>query len=123
MRVRTGKRITNIGLGAAVALVLLFLMAPALVVIPLSFAGTSMTRFPPPEFSLDTYRRFFSGPGWLNSTYFSLQMAGAVMVLATIIGTITAYGMTRLSGGAKRALSIVVLLPIVVPHIIFALAI
>jgi putative spermidine/putrescine transport system permease protein len=109
-------------LRATVALVLLFLIAPALIVIPLSFAGDAMTRFPPSQFSLLAYRNFLYGPGWVDSTLFSLGMAGTVMVLSMVIGTLTAYGIVSAGGRLKRALSILVLLPMMVPTIIFAIA-
>jgi len=108
---------------AAVALVLLFLLAPALIVVPLSFAGDAMTRFPPKQFSFLAYQNYLHGPGWVDSTVFSLTMAGTVMVLAVVIGTLTAYGIVKASGRLRRTLSILVLLPMMVPTIIFAIAV
>src|SRR5690606_14082356 len=46
----------------------------------------------------------------------------AVMFLAVLLGTATAYGLVRASGAPGRALTVIVLLPIVVPPIIFALS-
>jgi ABC-type spermidine/putrescine transport system permease subunit II len=116
-------RLGDIALGVIVTLVLSFLMAPALIVIPLSFAGDAMTRFPPERLSLSNYEAFFDGPGWLDSTGFSLRMAATVMVLAVVGGGLSAYGIMRLSRRWQRALSVLVLLPMLVPQIIYALAI
>jgi putative spermidine/putrescine transport system permease protein len=106
-----------------VALICLFLIAPALVVIPLSFAGDVMTRFPPQHFTVEAYDNFLHGPGWLGATIFSLEMAVTVMLIAVAIGTAAAYGIVARGGGAKKILMILTLLPIVLPPIIYAIAI
>ena len=108
---------------AIVVAICLFLLAPALVVIPLSFAGDVMTRFPPQQFSFAAYRSFFQGPGWLDSTQFSLLMSGAVMIIAVALGTATAFGLRSQKPKTAKALMVLVLMPIVMPTIIFAIGI
>jgi putative spermidine/putrescine transport system permease protein len=109
--------------GAFVGLVLAFLIAPALVVIPLSFAGDAMTRFPPKQFSLLAYANYLHGPGWIDSTIFSLVMALTVMLLSIILGALTAFGIVSAGPRLRRALYILVLLPMIVPTIIFAIGV
>jgi putative spermidine/putrescine transport system permease protein len=106
-----------------VGLILLYLVAPALIVIPLSFTGESMRRFPIAAFSLAAYTRFFEQPGWVPTTLFSLSMATCVMILAVLIGTATAYGIIQSPPRFKRIVSVLVLVPIIAPTIIFALGI
>lgn len=106
-----------------VLLVLLFLITPGLIVIPLSFAGNVMQRFPPEQWSLDAYRNFFESAAWMRATRFSLKMAGLVMLFAVVLGTLTAYGLVRLKGPWSSAMTVLVLLPMVVPAVIFALAV
>lgn len=109
--------------GTIVLVICAFLIAPALIVIPLSFAGDAMTRFPPQRFSLTAYSNFLTGPGWLSATQFSLEMAGTVMVIALAIGTATAYGILSQQGATRKLLMVLVLMPIVMPPIIYAIAI
>ncbi len=109
--------------GTVVLLTCIFLIAPALVVVPLSFAGDAMTRFPPRRFTLEAYTAFLDGPGWLKATVFSLEMAASVMVIAVALGTFTAFGIISRQGTVKKLLMVLVLLPIVVPPIIYAIAI
>lgn len=123
MNARTRRRWGRWLQGAAVALICLFLIAPALVVIPLSFAGDVMTRFPPQHFTLEAYDNFLHGPGWLGATIFSLKMAATVMVIAVVIGTGAAYGIVAREGVVKKLLMVLTVLPIVVPPIIYAIAI
>ena len=54
------------------ALVLLFLLAPMLVVVPLSFTSGEVLTLPLPGFSLRWYEDFFTGGRWLSSTRNSL---------------------------------------------------
>lgn len=118
LRRRTGRAVEGFVVGA----VLLFLVAPALIVIPLSFAGDVMSRFPPDQWSLEAYHNFFGSSAWIRSTSFSLKMATIVMFISILIGAATAYGLSRSSGLWTKALTVLVLLPIVVPPIIFALS-
>ena len=106
-----------------VGLILLYLIAPAMIVIPLSFTGESMRRFPVAEFSLAAYTRFFEQPGWVSTTVFSLSMAACVMIFAVLLGTATAYGVVHSPPLLKRIVSVLVLLPIIAPTIVFALGI
>lgn len=118
-RARWGRRLH----GAIVLLICIFLIAPALIVIPLSFAGDAMTRFPPRNFTFEAYSNFINGPGWLKATVLSLEMAATVMVIAVAIGVATAYGIVSQRGAVKKLLMVLILMPIVVPPIIYAIAI
>jgi putative spermidine/putrescine transport system permease protein len=109
--------------GTIVALICVFLIAPATIVIPLSFAGDAMTRFPPQQFSFAAYAAYFRGPGWVDATQFSLLMASTVMVIAVAIGAATAYGVHSRSPRTTTLLMVFVLMPIVMPPIIFAIGI
>jgi putative spermidine/putrescine transport system permease protein len=123
MNARARRRFARCLHSLAVLLICVFLIAPALIVIPLSFAGDAMTRFPPQRFSVEAYSNFINGPGWLDATQFSLEMAGTVMVVAVAIGTATAYGILSQQGVISKLLMVLVLMPIVMPPIIYAIAI
>jgi putative spermidine/putrescine transport system permease protein len=116
------RRLGSIGQGLIGGAILLFLIAPALVVVPLSFAGDAMTRFPPEQWSLDAYNNFFDSSAWIRATLFSLEMSLAVTIMAVLLGTATAYGLIRTTGFWSKVLTVLILVPIVVPPIIFALA-
>src|SRR5205807_2514961 len=92
-----------------VGLILFYLVAPALIVIPLSFMGETMKRFPATELSLAAYRRFLEQPGWVTATLFSMSMAATVMVLSVVLGAATAYGIANADAWQKRTLSVLLL--------------
>ena len=96
-------------------LVLAFVLAPVLILIPLSFSGETALVFPPAEFSLRWYGQLFSDPRWRESALLSLSVALAAAVLATVIGTLAALGINRLGTAARRLFKLLFLSPMVVP--------
>jgi putative spermidine/putrescine transport system permease protein len=110
-------------LGGFSGLVLLFLVAPVLIVIPMSFSAGSSLSFPPTGFSLQWYDNFFGRADWTSATIQSFQVAAAVMVLATIIGTMASLALVRGRFRGKQIINLLILAPIIVPSIVIAIAV
>ena len=108
-------------LWAAVAALLL--VAPTLVVIPLSFSDKRSFAFPIEGWSLQWYERFFSDQRWLGSLGTSLGLAIVVGVIATVLGTFAALGLRGLRARLSTTARISMMLPILVPGIVAAIAI
>ena len=49
------------------ALVLLFLAAPVVIVVPLAFSSADFLRFPPPSYSLRWFNNFLSRRDWMEA--------------------------------------------------------
>lgn len=108
---------------AFAALVILFLVLPTFVLVPLSFSSARYLTFPPPGYSLQWYAAYWQSPAWIEATWRSLRVAVAAAALAAGFGTLAAIGVARLGGLARYALSALLLSPLLVPNIIYALAI
>ena len=67
-----GQRISRVALAMLTALVLAFLVAPILIIVPLSFSSGSFFYYPLPGFSLRWYEDFFTSSFWLPSVWNSL---------------------------------------------------
>lgn len=106
-----------------VAAILAFLVLPNLIVIPISFSPTSLMNFPPQALSLRWFRNYFSLPGWVSATQTSLIVASLTAIVATVLGTAAAYGLVRAKFRGKRVINSLILLPLVVPTLITAVAI
>ncbi|MBI4587588.1 MAG: ABC transporter permease [Candidatus Rokubacteria bacterium] len=104
-------------------LVLMYLILPVFVVIPLSFSASPYLEFPPRGFSLQWYQQFFGLRTWYGSMIFSAEVAFLTMVLATILGTAAALGLARAGFRGAEALQTVLIAPMIIPHIIIAIAI
>lgn len=112
-------RIGRGGLWAFCGLVGVWLVAPALVVIPLSFTDKPTLVFPPSGWSTQWYEKFFNDPAWTNALFASLRVGVLVAIVATVIGTAAAVGLTRMTSRRSHGLIRGVLLaPMIVPVII-----
>lgn len=113
----------RIGLGIVVALVLAFLVVPILIIIPMSFSDARFLTFPPPAYSLRWYQAFFGSSAWMEAARVSLILAVAATIGATLIGTAAAYALAMTQSRWVRRLTIVLLLPLIVPVVIIAIGV
>lgn len=108
---------------AIVGLILAFLIIPCLIVIPMSFSESQYLEFPPRAWSLRWYDAFFSSPEWRQSAIVSFKVAGATTVLATLLGTLAAYGLFKSTSIFNAVIRGVLLLPMMVPLIFVAIGV
>lgn len=106
----------------ATVLVLLFLLAPMLAVILMSFSATELLAFPPRGLSLRWYAEFLADPRWVLATANSLVVAGATTLLATLLGTLAALGLHLGRFPGRGAIVALLTMPVVTPHIVTAAA-
>jgi len=104
-------------------LVIAFFILPTLFVIPMSFSSATTFQFPPPGFSWRLYENFFTNPIWLDSLGNSFLVASLTAVLATTIGTAAAVSLSRMDNRAARLVRTVLMVPIVSPAIVVAVAV
>jgi putative spermidine/putrescine transport system permease protein len=119
----TGEKMAYFGLRAFVGLVLLFLIAPILVIMPLSFNSESFFSYPMPGFSLQWYfgdYGFFTNERWTGALKVSLIVAFAVTFLATALGTLAALGLSRATIPGRGIIMAALISPMIVPVIISA---
>jgi putative spermidine/putrescine transport system permease protein len=110
------------GLVPALAwMVLVFFMAPSLVVFPLSLSDTPYLSMPRQGLSLAPWIKLFSSEAWLSSIGQSLLIASAATILAVTTGTLCAIGCWRLASRLSAAIRGLMLLPLIVPTIVYAL--
>ena len=106
-----------------VGLVIFFLVAPMLVVVPVSFTSTTALKFPPPEWSLRWYETFFAEAKWLNATLVSLRVAFLTMIVTTVIGTAATYALHKSSFRLAETIRTTLVSPLAVPTILIAVGV
>jgi mannopine transport system permease protein len=106
----------------AIGLILLFLLLPTLIVIPMSVGTSPYIEFPPHGLTFRWYEAYFTDPDWIAATWFSVRIAVATTVSATIIGTLAALALVRGQLPGKEFLQALTLAPLIVPHIVIAVA-
>jgi putative spermidine/putrescine transport system permease protein len=101
-------------------LVAAFLIAPILVVVPMSLSTSTGMQFPPPGYWLGHYRAFFNDVTWTGPTINSFIIAVGTTVLTIVLVTPAAFAMVRHRFYARSAINLLLLTPLVVPHIVMA---
>ena len=99
------------------ALVLIFLYAPILVMIALSF-NASVSRSQWTGFTLDWYVKLFNDPTILGALKTTLEVAVVATAVSTVIGTLGAIGMHAMNTGMANVLINVSYLPMTTPDIV-----
>lgn len=107
--------------------VLFFLVAPLIVLIPLSFNAEpyftftkGMLSFDPDAFSLRWYQDFLNNPQWLHSIKNSFIIGIFATFLATFFGTLAAWGLSRPYTPFRVTIMSILISPMIVPIIISA---
>ena len=105
------------------ALICIFLMAPSLIVIPMSFSGTKFLRFPPESWSLQWYAAYFGSIEWREATAISFKAAVLTTLLATPAGTMAAYGIHVSRTRFAALLQVVMTMPLMIPVILIGIGV
>jgi len=108
-------------------LIFVFLITPILVVMPLSFNAQDfftftpeMLRFDPDGYSLKHYEDFFTNNEWQRSFKNSLLIAPVATIVSVSLGTLAAIGLSQSHVPFKRAITAILISPMIVPLIISA---
>lgn len=123
-KIRDARKQIHRWIGAGLALlVYIFLLAPSIIVIPVSFGSQYELSFPPTEYSLDLYRIFFSTEAWTQPLFLSLRVASLTTLIAIAVAVPAAYAIVRFDFAGKKLLMGLIMSPLVVPSVVFALGI
>ena len=108
-------------------LIFAFLLAPLLVIVPLSFNAEpyftfteGMLRLDPEAWSLRWYRQVAGDGAWARALANSLFIGAAATLLATALGTLAALGLSSPAMPARRLAMGLLISPMVTPLVIAA---
>ncbi|RBW43856.1 ABC transporter permease [Loktanella sp. D2R18] len=123
----TGQKIWYYTFRVIVGLILFFLIAPIIIIIPLSFNAQDFFTFTPemlaldPEgYSLKHYRDFFSNQDWIRPLKNSLIIAPFATIISVSLGTLAAIGLSQSHVPFRRGIMAILISPMIVPLIISA---
>ena len=103
-------------------LLAIYMLAPMVVVVVISFSSAAFLHFPPPGLSLQWYRRLFHTDAWTSSLVTSIEIMIPTALLATTLGAAAAVGLARASFRGAAFIGGLLMAPMVVPVIIIAAA-
>ena len=123
----TGQRLWYWTFRAICVAILFFLIMPILVIVPLSFNASNFFTFTPEMLSLDPagfstrhYRDFFTSPEWQDALWNSVRIAPVATLIAVVLGTIAAIGLSQSHVPFRGAIMAILISPMIVPLIISA---
>ena len=109
------------------ASVFVFLVAPIVVIVPLSFNAEpyftfteGMLRLDPEAYSLRWYRTVVGDPQWTHALFNSLFIGLFATALATALGVLAALGLTHPALPGRSAIMGLLISPMITPVIISA---
>lgn len=127
------RAIWNVGKGVLTLFVIfgfIFLVAPLIVVIPLSFNAEpyftfteGMLRLDSEAYSLRWYRAIFESEQWLRAIQNSFFIGFFATILATVLGTLAALGLNDPRFPFRKFVSALIISPIVTPIIVVAVGV
>ena len=104
-------------------LLAVYMLAPMIVVVVISFSSAPFLHFPPPGLSLQWYRRLLHTPAWTDSLLTSIEVMLPTGLAATALGTAAAVGLARARFRGAAMIGALLMAPMVVPVIIIAAAV
>ena len=123
----SGQRVWYFSFRVIVGLSLFFLVAPIIIIIPLSFNAQDFFTFTPemlaldPEgYSLKHYRDFFTNQDWIRPLQNSLIIAPFATIISVSLGTLAAIGLSQSHVPFRRGIMALLISPMIVPLIISA---
>ncbi|OLL28294.1 polyamine ABC transporter permease [Burkholderia sp. SRS-W-2-2016] len=114
------ERIAGAGLNVHCALVFFFLVAPILAIVPLSFNSGSFFSYPMQGFSLRWYEQALSSPDWQRAFVNSIGIGAASTLIATVLGTLAALGLSRGQFPLRSIIMPIIVSPMIVPIVVVA---
>ena len=100
--------------------VLTFLIAPVLAIIPLSFNAGSYFSYPITGYSLRWYERALFDPDWQRAFLNSLGIGAMATLVATILGTLAALGLSRPNFPGRSIIMPLLISPMIIPVVVVA---
>ena len=123
----TGQKLWYYGFRVICGLIFFFLIAPIIIIIPLSFNAENfftftpgMLRLDPDAYGLAHYRDFFTNPSWQQALRNSIMIAPLATLIAVSLGTLAAIGLSQSHVPFRGVIMAILISPMIVPLIISA---
>jgi putative spermidine/putrescine transport system permease protein len=106
-----------------IAVVVIFLLVPLFVAIAMAFdAREYLGSFPPNQFSLQWFRRFFGDEFYMRGLQTSFRVAAISTIISTSVGVIAATVLATREFRGKQVLQVLFLSPLLVPSVVVGFA-
>lgn len=100
-----------------------FLLAPAVLIVIMSFSNERALRFPPQSWGLRQYRAVVEEGTWLSAIATSFAIAVPTAIFCLVIGVPAVFALNRTRLPLRRTWTALGLAPIVIPGVAYAIAV
>lgn len=100
--------------------IVIFIAAPLVIVVPMSFSTAASLQFPPPGYGLQYYQQYFTDASWLRPTWNSVFIAAMNTLLTMALVVPATFALVRHRFWGKSAANLMMMMPMAVPHIVMA---
>ena len=100
------------------AVLLIFLVAPVLAIIPLSFNADAYFSYPMSGFSLRWYEKALNSADWQRAFVNSLGVGLVSTLVATVLGTLAALGLSQPNFPLRSVIMPLLISPMIIPLIV-----
>lgn len=114
------ERLARGGVRLLSAVVLIFLVAPVLIVIPLSFNQSTYFSYPMTGVTLGWYEMIFSSAEWRTAIINSFAIGLSATAIATVLGTLAAIGISKPRFPFRSVIVPILIAPMIIPIVIIA---
>ncbi|MGO4705584.1 ABC transporter permease [Microvirga sp. 2MCAF38] len=114
---------TSLTMKVLVAVLFLFLLAPVILVVPISFSGEQILSFPPASWSFRWYAALLNNTAMISAFWTSLLLGAIVTVLSLAAAIPAAYVIVRMRTAGSGFLYNFFTAPLLLPTIVLGLAI
>ncbi|MDH3666184.1 MAG: ABC transporter permease [Paracoccaceae bacterium] len=104
-------------------IIMILLVAPTVIVIPMSFSASQYLEFPPREWSTRWYDHYFASAEWMSATWTSLTVGTLTMLVATPLGVMAAYGLHVSNFRYAQFIFITLITPMMVPIVLIGIGV
>jgi putative spermidine/putrescine transport system permease protein len=115
-------QIARLALPAYVLAFMVFVLAPLVVVVGVSFEHNALLRFPPEQLSLRWYRQVLADSQFVDAASNSLVVAVLATVGSVALGTPAAYALVRYRFPGRDLVAVLLLSPLIVPQLVIGIA-
>ena len=116
------ERLARRGVRVFSAVVLVFLVAPILIIIPLSFNQSTYFSYPLNGVTLGWYQLILMSPDWRAAILNSFEIGLSATAIATVLGTLAAIGISRPSFPLRGLIVPVLIAPMIIPIVVVAVS-
>jgi putative spermidine/putrescine transport system permease protein len=100
----------------------IYLLIPAFIVVMAGLNSGNYLTFPPEGFSLKWVQAFLTSDIFLPAYLYSLRLGFVTMIISTVVGTMTALFLTRVSFPGRAFVRAFFLAPLLLPGLVLGLA-